>query len=88
MHRRLKEHDARQSSILTPSEDFRRSARIAAKRNKTYLDLNLSSNDERNGETTMSTEREAHRRTGIKSTIERHVHETKHDIDWKKLVYN
>ena len=41
MHRRLKEHDAQQSSILTSNEDFRCSARIAAKRNKTYLDLKV-----------------------------------------------
>ena len=69
--------------MSTPSEDFRRSAPIATKRNKTHLDLNFSSSDEGNGDTTVSIERETHRLTKTKSTIERRVHETKHDIDWK-----
>ena len=60
MHRRLKEHGAQQSSISTPNEDFRRSPRIAAKRNKTNLDLNFNSSDERNEDITVSTERETH----------------------------
>ena len=82
-HRRLKEHGTRQPSISTPNEDFRRSARIATKRNKTNLDLNSNSSDKRNGDITVSTERETHRLTEIKSATERNVHETKHDIDWK-----
>ena len=74
LHRRLREHGARQPSISTPSEDFRRSASIAAKSNKIHLDLNFNSSDERNGDITMSTERETHRSTKIKSAIEWHVH--------------
>ena len=61
MHRRLKEHDARQSSISIPNEDFRCSASFAAKRNKTNLHLNSNSNDERNGDIILSTERETQR---------------------------
>ena len=74
---------ARQTLVSTTNEDFRRSARIAVKRNKTNLDLNFNSSNERNGDTTVSTERETHRLTRIKSAIKHHVHETKHDIDWK-----
>ena len=57
--------------------------RIAAKRNETNLHLNSSSSDERNGDTTVSTERETYQLIRVKSAMERYIHETKHDTNCK-----
>ena len=83
MRRRLKEHGAQQPLISNPNGEIRCSARIAAKRKKSNLGLNPNSSDERNGDTAVSTKGETSPLTKIKSAIERHIHETKHKIDWE-----
>ena len=85
MRRRLKEHGAQQPLISNPNDEIRCSARIAAKRNKTNLGVSRNTSDERNGDTAVSTKGETSLVTKIKieSAIERHIHETKHKIDWE-----
>ncbi|CAF1596044.1 unnamed protein product [Rotaria magnacalcarata] len=85
MYRRLKEHGAPPPNAVTPDESIRCSARIAAKATTTSLVSDYDSSVERNGDATESTKTIAtkFRLSDIKSAVQRHEYENKHNIDWK-----